>query len=55
MKSHLLHEKGTPNVEVYADILKWQKDMQAQRIHLTKNVLASNLEQIAQVCSTGCV
>lgn len=41
--------KGTPNVDLYADVLKWQKDMQAQRIHLTKNVLASNLEQIAQI------
>lgn len=42
-------EKGTPNVDLYAEVLKWQKDTQAQRIYLTKNVLASNLEQIAQV------
>lgn len=42
-------EKGTPNVDLYAEVLKWQKDTQAQRIYLTKNVLAGNLEQIAQV------
>lgn len=36
-------------MDLYAEVLKWQKDMQAHRIYLTKNVLASNLEQIAQV------
>lgn len=45
----LNYEQGTPNVDLYAEVLKWQKDMQTQRIYLTKNVLANNLEQIAQV------
>lgn len=42
----------TPNVHLYAEVLKWQKDMQAQRVHLTKNVLANNLEQISQASLT---
>lgn len=37
------------NLEVYAEILKWQKDLQSQRVHLTQNVLVNNLEQIAKV------
>ncbi|XP_031626244.1 GRAM domain-containing protein 2B-like isoform X2 [Contarinia nasturtii] len=38
-----------PNVNMYAEMLKWQKDMQTQRVQLTKNVLANNLEQISQI------
>lgn len=48
-------KKDTPNIDAYAEVLKWQKDMQAQRIHLTKNVLTSHLEQISEVCIERCV
>lgn len=33
---------------MYAELLKWQKDMQSQKVQLTQNVLNTNLEQISK-------
>lgn len=35
--------------DIYSKILQWQRDIQENRVQLTKNVIANSLEQIAQV------
>lgn len=35
--------------DIYSEILQWQRDIQENRVQLTKNVIANSLEQIAQV------
>lgn len=42
-------QNNPSNLDVYAEILKWQKDIRAQRIQLTQSVITNSLEQIAKV------
>lgn len=44
-----LKDASNKDIDVYAEVLKWQKEMQTKSVDEAQIILNSNLEQIARV------
>lgn len=45
----LIFQKPNRDVDVYEEVLKWQREIQERSVEETQNILNINLEQILKV------